>query len=143
MARASSHSLKRNLHMNLNSSRSLPIWRGAFAVYLAILALIIVLAYLGLIPTEIAYIPYYDTIGHFALLGIASYLLHRALDRRAWPIGNIRVPAGPLIVAAVALVEESAQSLSPIRTFSLFDYAADLVGIWGAYWLDLHLRQRR
>ncbi|NLS78900.1 MAG: VanZ family protein, partial [Chloroflexi bacterium] len=111
------------------------MWTIAFLVYLALLVSIIALAYLGHIPAEIAYIPAYDTIGHVVLLGIAAYLLHRALNRRTVRVLGVALPLGPLLVALVALLEELAQGWSPRRTASPFDLAADFAGIalaWAA-----------
>lgn len=111
------------------------MWTIAFLVYLALLVSIIALAYLGHIPAEIAYIPAYDTIGHVVLLGIAAYLLHRALNRRTVRVFGVALPLGPLLVALVALLEELAQGWSPRRTASPFDLAADFAGIalaWAA-----------
>ena len=60
-------------------------WVIVCAVYLLVLAIIVALAYLRLIPTELGLIPMYDTIGHFVLMGSAAYLAHRALKRPCGP----------------------------------------------------------
>ena len=112
------------------------MWAIAFLAYLAVLVLIIVLAYLGHIPAEIAYIPAYDTVGHFVLLGIAAYLLHRALNRRTVPVLGLALPLGPLLIALAALLEELAQGWSPRRTASPFVLAADFAGIALAWAVD-------
>ena len=118
-------------------------WQAAFLAYLAIFAIIIALAYLGQIPAEIAYMPAYDTVGHLVLLGIAAYLLHRALNRRVARVLGLALPLGPLLVALFALLEELAQGWSPRRTASPFDLAADWAGIALAWVVDRWLAHRR
>ncbi|NLG49109.1 MAG: VanZ family protein [Chloroflexi bacterium] len=118
-----------------------PRWAAAFVAYLLVLAAIVWLAYLRLIPTELGYIPFYDTIGHFGLLGSAAYLSHRALNRRAVRVWRWRLPVGPMLVAALAFGEECSQMFSPYRTFSLSDMLADLGGILFFLWLDGVLRK--
>ncbi len=111
-------------------------WHSVLIAYLIILITIIVGAYTGIIPTEIGYIPYYDTIGHLVLLGILSYLLHRALNRKHFRLGGLRIPLAPVLVTMLALAEETIQLASPIRAFSLSDALANIVGIWLFYFLD-------
>lgn len=112
-------------------------WILAFCLYFLILLTIIVLAYRGILPVKISAIPFYDTIGHFILLGIASYLAHKSLGKRmikTWPLA-ITLPLGPILVTIFAIVDESLQMLSPLRTSTLSDLVANLVGIWFFYWL--------
>ncbi|MGB0757457.1 MAG: VanZ family protein [Patescibacteria group bacterium] len=108
-------------------------WIILLLLHLVILAAIIAGAYLGFIPTEIAYIPFYDFIGHFVLLGILSYLLHRSLNRKHFA----RVPAAPLLVTGLAIIEEFTQLMSSIRAFSFLDMFANVIGIWTAYFIDV------
>lgn len=112
-------------------------WQKIFLVYFTLIALVIVGAYTGFIPTEIGYIPYYDTIGHFVLLGLLSYILHRTLNRRHVILFSVKLPVAPLVVTLLAIIEESAQTLSPIRAFSYFDLLSNLIGIWLFYFIDL------
>lgn len=99
------------------------------ASYLAFLGLVDVSAYLGIIPTKIHAIPLYDTIGHFVLLGLAGFLLHRTLGRRVKRFAGIPVPVGPALVVLGAACEELLQVLSPIREACFSDFAADVAGI--------------
>ena len=107
-------------------------WKTLFIIYLFIIILIVVGAYQGLIPTEIDYIPFYDTVGHFVLLGLLSFLFHRALNKKH--IENI--PIAPVIIMILAIIEESFQIFSPIRVFSLFDLSSNILGIWLFYFFD-------
>lgn len=114
-------------------------WIVAFWFYFAVLITIFALAYLRLIPTEIAKIPFYDTIGHFILYGMTGYLAHRALNRPVFKFINLDIPLGPVLISLFALVEEALQFFSPYRTFSLLDLASNFCGILLFYWIDLVL----
>jgi hypothetical protein len=112
-------------------------WVGIFWSYIGILLVILFLAYTGMIPVEIAAVPAYDTVGHFVLLGLAAYLGHRASGRLTVTVVRLRLPLVPLLVALVAVFEEALQGLSPYRTQSLTDLAADMCGILFFYSLDI------
>ncbi|WP_407899884.1 VanZ family protein [Scytonema sp. NUACC26] len=88
-----------------------------------------------IIPTEIAQFPYYDTILHFFLIGMAAYLGHLALEKRQFQILNFFVPMAPLVVSCFTISEEFLQKLSPYRSFDLVDLAADFCGIILFTWL--------
>ncbi len=119
-------------------------WRWALGGFLALLAVILALAWTGSLPTrQLARIPYYDTIMHFALIGGAGLLTHRALGRRHAALGPLRVPLGPSIVLGLAAGEELLQIGSLVRTFSLSDLAADVCGVVGLYLLDRWWAARR
>lgn len=92
-------------------------WWVAFGVYTAFIALVLVGAYLDVIPTEIGFIPMYDSIGHFVLYGVWFYLLHEALSRKTVWI----IPTAFLILFPIVALEEIAQSFASTRTFSLVD----------------------
>lgn len=117
-------------------------WQRAFALYLAILIVIIGGAYARLVPVQIAVFPLYDKLGHFFLLGMAAYLGHRATGRRHVQLGALRLPLAPLLVALAAFAEECLQSVSPYRSFSMLDYACDLAGIALFYLVDRALAGR-
>ncbi|MFH2095090.1 MAG: VanZ family protein [Bacteroidota bacterium] len=111
------------------------IWRVLLFAYLIILLCISLSAYFDLLPEILNKIPNYDIIMHFILLGFAGYLSHRALNRRFWLNGWI--PAGPVIVSLLSVVEECSQMLSPVRSFSLQDMLANLSGIAIFYLADI------
>ncbi len=112
-------------------------WVLAFILYFLILLTIFVLAYWGIVPVKISAIPFYDTIGHFILLGFASYLGHKALGNRLINIWSrsISLPLAPILISIFALLDESLQALSLLRSSTLSDLAANLIGIWFFYWL--------
>ncbi|MEW6497118.1 MAG: VanZ family protein [Cyanobacteriota bacterium] len=112
-------------------------WVLAFGLYVVFLLTIIILAYLGVFPVKLPTIPFYDTFGHFILLGSASYLGHKALGGqmiKMWPC-PLSIPLVPIAISIFAAVDESLQALSPLRTSSWLDMMANLVGIWVFYGL--------
>lgn len=111
--------------------------------YLGFLLLVDVSAYLGVLPAKLRDIPWYDTLGHFGLLGLAGLLLHRALDRRSFRLGALALPIGPVLVLAGSAVEELLQVMSPRRSPSLGDFAADVAGIALFWALDTAWHRRR
>lgn len=101
-----------------------------------ILIIATIAAYLGRIPTEIRMIPYYDTIGHFVLFGVLACALDRVFRERML----LGVPCAAWCVGVYAIMDESLQSLSSIRTFSLGDLAAGLIGVSTMTTLGRYLR---
>jgi len=110
-------------------------WVFAFWVYLGILMTISMSAYLQIIPTELSKFPYYDTILHFLLLGIAAYLSHLALNKWKIRLLNISLPVAAIMVIFFCLLDEVIQLFTPWRSFDLMDLAADLCGIVLFTWL--------
>ncbi|MBL1200431.1 antibiotic resistance protein VanZ [Nostoc linckia z18] len=104
-------------------------WVFAFWFYFGILMSISISAYLKIIPVELSQFPYFDTIMHFLLLGIAAYLGHLALNKRKIEIFNISLPLTPFLVIFFCIVDEIIQLLTPHRSFDLVDLAADLFGV--------------
>jgi polysaccharide biosynthesis protein VpsQ len=99
------------------------------------LSIILVHAYTGRLPSQLANIPYYDTFLHFILYGIATYLGHRALQKRQLKLKLIVLPLWPLLFGIFTITEECLQSFSPLRTFSFQDMTASIVGIFCGYLL--------
>lgn len=92
-----------------------------FIAYTCFIGIVLIGAYIDVIPTEIAIIPMYDSIGHFVLYGIWFYLFHEALGRKI----VLMLPLAFLILFPVVAFEEFAQLLASTRTFSLVDL------LWG------------
>lgn len=104
-------------------------WIIAFWFYLGILLAISASAYLRVIPTEIARFPYYDTVLHFILIGIAAYLSHLALNKRQLHILGTAFPLAPFIVFFFCILDEIVQKLTPHRSADIVDLIADVCGI--------------
>lgn len=101
-------------------------WWYAFGVYTAFIILVLIGAYLDLIPTEIAVVPMYDSIGHFVLYGIWFYLLHEALNRKT----ILLVPLAFVVLFPIVTLEEIVQDLASTRTFSLIDLLWGFAGMF-------------
>jgi polysaccharide biosynthesis protein VpsQ len=115
--------------------KSRRFWVTSFWFYLGILFAISMSAYLQIIPTEIAKFPYYDTILHFLLLGMAAYLSHLALNKQQLRIFKISLPLAPFIVFLFCILDEIIQKFTPHRSADIIDLAADLGGIILFTWL--------
>lgn len=113
-------------------------WIIAFWLYFLLLVFISVSAYLKILPPEVSN---YDKLGHFILLGIAGFLSHQALGRRTIATRGVKIPLGPLLVTVFSLIDEYLQMLSPARSFSLTDLAANWIGIWFFYFVGEKVRQ--
>ncbi len=101
------------------------MWRYLFVGYTAFIVLVLIGAYLGVIPTTIAVVPMYDSIGHFGLYGLWVLLLHKALNQKLF--GG--VPVAFLILFPIVALEEYAQAFATTRTFSLVDLAWGFAGM--------------
>jgi VanZ family protein len=111
-------------------------WRVGFALQLLVVIAIVVGAYLGHLPTFYRGLPHADLLAHAVLFGLLAGFLDGALGHR--PLLRGRAPwlrLAPVLVLGVAAVEEVAQLLSPRRTASLADFAADVVGVTLFVWL--------
>jgi hypothetical protein len=104
-------------------------WRTITAISFGILFGASVLAYFLLIPTQLKSIPYYDSIGHFMLFGILAFSLDQALKGRMIRIMGVTLPIGSTIIAVYAIIDESLQYYSTVRTFDPRDLACSLLGI--------------
>lgn len=125
-------------------------WLLLLGGYLLLLGAVIAAAYLDWLPRGVVTFPYYDTVGHFLLIGGAAMLLELALHGRKARVplpggGAWIISASFLIVGSAASVEELLQFFSHHRRFEWLDLLANLAGAlsftWGAEFL-LTERQR-
>ncbi|HEY9810773.1 MAG TPA: VanZ family protein [Halomicronema sp.] len=117
-------------------------WKIAFFAYLATLVGIMLLADLGMLKTFILAHPPYDKLGHFMLYGIASFLSHRAINRRYLVIFGVSIPLGPFIFSHFTAFEEILQSILPNRSASFEDFFASMTGIILFYWIGEKLDKK-
>lgn len=110
-------------------------WRVACALYLVLLATVVVLVDIRAFPWGAQ--PPYDGVLHFLLLGTAGWLLHRALGRCRWELLGLPLPVGPLAVALVATADEIRQIFVATRTFAVSDLLANLAGV-AVFWAVDH-----
>lgn len=118
-------------------------YRIGLVCHTALIVAIAAGAYAGVLPTQIAFLPFYDTVMHFLLVGMFGFFLDGALSHR--PI--VGVPffprLGPGIALLLAAAEEYLQRLSPRRSSSWGDFAANATGILVCAWLAKRLTTSR
>ncbi|MCC6556999.1 MAG: hypothetical protein IT372_28950 [Polyangiaceae bacterium] len=110
-------------------------WRIGFAIQAALVCLISAGAYAGVLPTSLRALARADLLGHAVLIGLLAGSLDGALGFRRLLRGAAFPRLAPVLVLALAGAEEIAQGLSPRRSSSLSDYAADVVGVCLFCWL--------
>lgn len=77
----------------------------------------------------VSHVRHGDKYAHFFLYGGLAFLLHVALQGRAWRIAGVALPVAALLVLGFGLFEELSQLHSPRRQFSGMDLAANLAGV--------------
>lgn len=103
--------------------------------YIGFLSLVSISAYSYGLPRWLDIIPFYDTIGHFVLMGILGILTLLVLKRTIRIKLDISVALAPIVISLISIADEYLQKLSPHRTFSYLDMAANLIGIWAFYFI--------
>lgn len=109
-------------------------WKFVLVIYVIILGMISAAAYTKTLHVSaIVGKTHADKLIHFVLLGGASFFARRASGDVRMRLLNL--PLGPFVVGVVATIDECAQALSPVRTFSFADMAANLLGVIVFGWL--------
>ncbi len=111
-----------------------PDWRWLLWQQVAVVIIISQIAYMGLLPLHLMQWPMADKVMHFLLFGAVVFWLNLWLKGRTVQLGVWAIPVAILVPLTIALVEEGAQSFSPIRSVDIFDLASDLAGMlffWG------------
>lgn len=99
-------------------------------LYFCLLVGIIIMADLGArIFVVVHQVPLGDKIGHFFLIGFAAFLLNLWLKCRTFTVGPSRWLWGSAVFTIVVALEELLQVYLPHRSSSIWDFAADLLGI--------------
>ena len=70
-----------------------------------------------------------DKLGHFWLFGILTLVVTMASKFRSFSFGPFTLYYGVAIVSIFVVLEEVSQKFITIRTFSVWDLAADAAGI--------------
>lgn len=105
-------------------------WKYGFFIHLSIVTIIVVSAYLGIIPSVFTVIPFSDLIGHALLIGLLAFYLDGLLNFRPLIPGKFTfLRLAPILILLISAIEELAQSFSSRRTSSMWDFTADITGI--------------
>lgn len=115
--------------------RSQPRLKWLALLYAVLFGGILVLAYTGNLPSQLAVIPYHDKLGHVILYGLAAYLGHRLLHPFTLRVGRYRLPLWVLAFSGWTLAEEGAQFFAPTRSLDALDVVCSMLGILIGYWL--------
>jgi hypothetical protein len=115
------------------------LWLGYGLLYALTLIFIGWSAYNDRLPGYLGLIPHHDTIGHFFLYGLATFLGQMICQRWWWRLGGLKLPAFPVVFTVITVIDEGAQQLSPVRTFSALDLSMSLLGIGVGYSLARRL----
>ncbi len=129
--------------MSLSPQSWIRLCKVGFALQLALVTVVGTLAYLGALPVLFVRVQRYDELCHAVLIGALAFFLDGVLRYR--PLLRSRAQwlrLAPVLVLVVAAVEELAQALSPRRSASWSDFAADLAGVVVASWLSHWLGRR-
>lgn len=110
------------------------MWKTLFYIALSAFILIILGAYLNLLPYQ-QVIRQYDKVLHFFFFGGVSWLGFRAFPKQ-YEFPSFSIPAFPFWMTLFSVAEESFQHLYPHRTFNLLDLLANFCGIWFFYLAD-------
>lgn len=116
-------------------------WRWLLWPQVALVLVVTEMAYLNLIPPALQALPYFDKAMHALGFGAVVFWLNLWLA----PQGRARPAMIPLALAlpfSLAALEESLQSLSPYRTFDLWDLASDGLGMIVFWWASQRLTSR-
>lgn len=111
-------------------------WRWLLWLQVAIMAVITQMAYLNILPWSLLHWPLADKVLHFLLFGGVVFWLNLWLEGRQLSVGRWRIPLAILIPFSIALIEESIQHFSPVRTAGLDDLLSDLAGMICFWWLS-------
>jgi len=123
-------------------ARLLRYFRLGFAAQLGLVALIALGAYLGILPTSIRGFPGADKLGHAVLIGPLAFFLDGSLELRPLVRGWRWPRLAPVLILAVAGIEEYLQRFSSRRSSSFEDFAADVVGVCFFSWLAGRVARR-
>ena len=106
-------------------------WRVGLNFALVCIVLASLLAYTGVIPTRAFSASHADWVGHALGFGTMAFFLDGFLGHRSlFAIRGLTwIKTGPALVLAIAGIDEIAQRLSPIRSSTLGDFVADVIGV--------------
>jgi hypothetical protein len=115
-------------------------WLWGLAVQGSLVITLSCLAYAGGLNASILAQPHMDKVGHFFFIGLVGFFLDGLLEHRPLFRGHASfVRLGPVVVLALAGVDEFVQRYARHRDSSWLDFAADVAGIVFFSWLAKRL----
>jgi len=108
------------------------VWSILAVLFAIIFIGILIGAYSGNLPPILTQ---NDKPAHLILYAIATFLGHRAFNRRRMRLLSFSLPLFPTLFAIFTIVEEGLQSLSPNRSLDAIDLVMSLIGVAIGYWL--------
>ena len=120
------------MKMSSAARKSSSLWAIFGILFLAFFLCVIYSANQGTLPFFIRRLymfPGGDKVGHFILLGIASFLANQLLHPRHFLVFGKVFFVGTLIVVVAITAEEISQMFIASRTFDLFDLSCSYLGI--------------
>ncbi len=103
-------------------------WAVGLAVSIAIVITGSAFAYAGALPMWFA-AGNVDKGLHFAMASALAFFTDGVLARRALVPGKILLPLAPVVVLVPVGIEEYLQRLSDVRSSSIWDFTADVLGV--------------
>lgn len=97
------------------------------------------MAYLDILPWHLLQWPFADKVLHFLLFGVITFWFSIWLGPQMIRWRGISLPLAVLIPFAFAILEESLQYFSSVRTLSLTDLLSNLAGMIFFWWLSRRL----
>ena len=94
------------------------------------------MAYLDILPQTLLKWPYSDKVIHALFFGAVVFWLTMWWPERWVRVGRWALPLAIVLPIFLAMLEEIVQVYSPLRTGSLMDLSADLVGMVVFWWLS-------
>jgi len=107
-------------------------WWFLAILFTIIFIAILIGAYTGNLPPALTQ---NDKPAHLILYAIATFLGHRAFNRRRMRLLNFSLALFPTLFTLFTVVEEALQSLSPNRRLDALDLLMSLVGVAIGYGL--------
>ena len=119
-------------------------WRYGLRIHLSLVILIVISAYLGKVPKmPQGWLIPSDMIGHFVLIGLIAFFLDGVWQFRPLIPGKmLYLRLAPVVILAVAGLEEIAQRFSPRRTSSWEDFLGDVGGVLFFSWCAKYVAHR-
>ena len=111
------------------------LFRWALAIQLALVILISLGAYRGILPMVLPRLPHSDLPIHALLFGLLGACLDGSLGFRRITPGLAFPRLGAALVIVAAGIEEYAQRFSARRTSTYSDFLADVAGVLFFSWL--------